>query len=42
VRRQVNAEQAQARERAVDGLRVFALQYMQIDLQAGGVRELDV
>ena len=40
--RQVNAEQAQARERAVDGLRVLARQYMQIDLQAGGVRELDV
>ena len=40
--RQVNAEQTQARERAVDGYRVFARQYMQIDLQAGGVRELDV
>ncbi len=40
--RQVNAEPAQAGERTVDGLRVFALQYMLIDLQAGGVRDLDV
>jgi hypothetical protein len=37
---QVNAEQAKTRERAVDGLRGFALHNMQIDLQAGGVREL--
>src|SRR6478672_9680469 len=40
--RQVNAKQAQAIKRAIDGLRIFALQYMQLDLQAGGVRELNV
>ena len=40
--RQVNAEQAQARERAVDGLRVFPLHDMELDLQAVGGRDVDV
>jgi hypothetical protein len=40
--RQVNAEPTQAHERGVDGDRVFARQFMLIDLQAGGIRELDV
>ena len=41
VRRQVDAEQAQARERAVDGLRVFRLHDMELDLQAVDGRLVD-
>ena len=41
VRREVNAEQAQAREHAVDGLRVLRLQDMESDLQVVDGRLVD-